>query len=134
MLQGIIVTALSRAIYFQVEICAVLLAEIVGPILAFPLMKHSVWLPIIVSPAIMAIGGLLFIAVSETWGTRMRKAHLLPQTSPSEPVNIVRPLTCQRYGHAFETGYMELHDFSELGMSSFLYQLHQSPFLSPLSQ
>lgn len=57
---------LTRAVYFQVEICAVLLAEAVAPFVASSMLSYSIWLPILVSPAIMTIGGLLLATIPET--------------------------------------------------------------------
>lgn len=49
-------------------------------------MDHSVWLPIIISPAVMAIGGLLIIAIPETLEIRsyLENSHSQsPWNSPS---------------------------------------------------
>lgn len=59
-----------RATYFQFEICAVLLAEAVAPFVASAMMTYSVWTPILVSPAIMALGGTLICLIPETLGTK----------------------------------------------------------------
>ncbi|KAL1867715.1 hypothetical protein Daus18300_006271 [Diaporthe australafricana] len=62
----------KRASYFQFEICAVLLAEAIAPFVASAMMSYSVWLPILVSPAIMSLGGLLVCLIPETIETRQR--------------------------------------------------------------
>ncbi|KAG6358864.1 hypothetical protein INS49_012383 [Diaporthe citri] len=60
----------KRATYFQFEICAVLLAEAVAPFVASAMMAHFVWLPILVSPAIMTLGGILISLIPETLDMR----------------------------------------------------------------
>lgn len=61
---------LPRATYFQFEICAVLLAEAVAPFVASAMMTYSVWTPLLVSPAFMALGGTLICLIPETRGTK----------------------------------------------------------------
>lgn len=60
----------ARATYFQFEICAVLLAEAVAPFVASALMTYSVWIPILVSPAFMTLGGILICLIPETLDAR----------------------------------------------------------------
>ncbi|KAI7777194.1 hypothetical protein LA080_003926 [Diaporthe eres] len=60
----------KRATYFQFEICAVLLAEAVAPFVASAMMSYSVWVPILVSPAMMTLGGILIFLIPETLDTR----------------------------------------------------------------
>ncbi|KUI61057.1 hypothetical protein VP1G_08216 [Cytospora mali] len=72
----------KRATYFQIEICAVLLAEAIAPFIAKLMMQRSVWVPVVLSPAIMAFGCLLIFLIPETLNTRqnityrsLRPAH-----------------------------------------------------------
>ncbi|KAG8168610.1 hypothetical protein KVR01_001359 [Diaporthe batatas] len=72
----------KTATYFQFEICAVLLAEAVAPFVASAMMTYSVWTPILVSPAVMALGGTLICLIPETLHTK-----------PSSPSNTRRKVT-----------------------------------------
>ncbi|POS80555.1 hypothetical protein DHEL01_v201056 [Diaporthe helianthi] len=60
----------KTATYFQFEICAVLLAEAVAPFVASAMMTYSIWLPILVSPAVMALSGTLICLIPETLNTK----------------------------------------------------------------
>lgn len=93
-----LLTSLSRAIYFQIQISAVLLAETIAPFIASGMMKHSVWLPIVVAPAIMTAGGLLLLAVPETLALRPKK--LDQSFSPSGAPNLSR--RSRQYAQVFD--------------------------------
>ncbi|KAK2615413.1 hypothetical protein N8I77_002169 [Diaporthe amygdali] len=60
----------KRATYFQLEICAVLLAEAIAPFVASAMMTYSIWAPILASPAIMSLGGLCICLIPETLDTK----------------------------------------------------------------
>ncbi|CAN8106000.1 unnamed protein product [Discula destructiva] len=87
-----------KAMFFQVEICAALLAETVAPFIASEMMKHSVWLPIVLSPAVMTIGGLLVIALPET--LELRAKTLKQSCSPPEAPSLSR--RSQQYVRVFD--------------------------------
>lgn len=74
--------ASHRAAYFQIEICSVLLAEAVAPFVAAAMMKHSTWLPILVSPAFMLIGCSLVLLIPETLDTTQRD-QVVSSTPPT---------------------------------------------------
>ncbi|KAI3395476.1 hypothetical protein diail_1262 [Diaporthe ilicicola] len=82
----------KRATYFQFEICAVLLAETIAPFVASAMMTYSVWTPILVSPAVMSLGGLFICLIPETLEKRQKPLdNVRRKVTPSIPTAAALP-------------------------------------------
>lgn len=80
-----------------------------APIVASKMMDYSVWLPIIVSPIIMTIGGLLVIAIPETLELRSLLAHSM---SPYPSISSNFTKRARRHAQNFDlsTPWSRFHD------------------------
>lgn len=94
-----LLTFVRSAAYFQLEICAVLLAESVAPLAAAAMMGYSIWLPLLASPVIIAIGGLLVTAIPETLELKSTTERARAETQPTAPVFSRR---ARRYAQTFD--------------------------------
>jgi hypothetical protein len=92
--------ACSRATYFQFEICAVLLAEAVAPFVASAMMAYSAWAPILVSPAIMVLGGGLLCLIPETLDTRHNDSFTNARRRATPRISHPVTFTDRVYKHA----------------------------------
>lgn len=60
-----------RATYFNLEMCAILLAQAASPFIAAPMMTYSPWLPLLTAPGILTLGGFLIpCVIPDTLGMR----------------------------------------------------------------
>lgn len=69
-----------RAIYFNIEMCAIMLGQAVAPFIAAAMMTYSIWLPLLAAPAILTVGGLLIPFIPDT--LEMKRYNELREKKP----------------------------------------------------
>lgn len=120
-----------RATYFQIVICAVLLAEAIAPFIASAMMGHSVWLPILISPAVMAMGGLAITMVPETLEMRFIREQSRGAAS-RPPITPTFSRRVRRYhAHTFDASTPWTRLRARIGATSRLLQVRDVKLLLP---
>lgn len=72
-----------RATCFQIEMCAIILGQVLAPFISASMMTYSLWLPLLAAPGIVAVGGLLTPMIPDTLG--MKRYHEMQNRSSQSP-------------------------------------------------